>query len=86
MTSYTTLVNVDADIAERVANYLSILLKGEGQAFLASCKTYVQTSATHELVMKFMETTNTILTINEKGNCQYNYRSYFSSITKTRVK
>ena len=55
MASYTTLVNVDADTATKLAQYVAHLVGGtEGPEFLSQCKALITAAKTEELVAKFL--------------------------------
>lgn len=55
MSSYTTLVNVDADTATKLAQFISQLVGGnDGNEFNAACKSLITDAKTEDLIAKFL--------------------------------
>ena len=61
MTSYTTLVNVDAETALKVSQFVSKLLPAaEQDSFLTECKTLIDSTKAGDLIEKILEHRDTI--------------------------
>ena len=55
MSSYTTLVNVDADTPTKLAQFISQLVGGnDGNEFNAACKALITEAKTEDLIAKFL--------------------------------
>ena len=66
MTSFTTLVNVDAEIATKVSLFISKLLKSE--LYYRECEDLIKQQNTSELIMKYLTSIDILFTIeNDKG-------------------
>jgi len=66
MTSFTTLVNVDAEIATKVSLFISKLIKSE--EYYHQCEDLIKQQNTSELIMKYLASIDTLFTIeNDKG-------------------
>ncbi len=77
MTSYTTLVNVDAEAAFKLTSFISQLLPAaEGQQFQNECKTLIDGLKTPELVNKILEQSKFVLALEEE-NGKVTYVSKF---------
>jgi hypothetical protein len=69
MASYTTLVDVDADTASKLAQYVSTLIGGtEGTDFNTACKKLIEDSKTEDLVAKFLQQNKAIFAIENDGD------------------
>ena len=56
MSSFTTLVNTDADAAQKLASHVAMLLPTEqSEHFMSQCNTLIDAVKANELVMKFLE-------------------------------
>lgn len=68
MTSYTTLVNVDAEAAHKLSEFVAQLLPAnESQQFFNDCKTLIDALNTPALISKLLEQTKLILSIEEES-------------------
>lgn len=70
MTSSTTLVNIDAEAAQKLASFIASKLPTEDSAsYLAACESHIQKLQAAELISKFLEKSNAILSLDrEDGN------------------
>lgn len=77
MTSFTTLVNVDAEIATKVSLFISKLLKSE--LYYRECEDLIKQQNTSELIMKYLTSIDILFTIeNDKGKILTKYSSISS--------
>lgn len=70
MTTYTTLVNVDADTAQKLASFVASKLETAEQTerFNTECLQLIEKAASHDLVNKILEHNDIILSLeNEEG-------------------
>jgi hypothetical protein len=70
MTTYTTLVNVDADTAQKLVSFISSKLDNseQSQQFNQECLQLIETIAIPELVSKILEHNDVILSLdNDEG-------------------
>jgi hypothetical protein len=65
MTSYTTLVNVDADSAQKLATFIASKLPTEAanKQFLQECMQFIEKASSHDLVNKLLEQNEIILSL-----------------------
>ncbi len=71
--SYTTLVNIDADAALKLSEYISSKLSSveEGAAYLAECRKHIESAKSQPLVNKFLEQHNVLLNLeSDEGRIQ----------------
>lgn len=69
MTSYTTIVNVDAEsTATSVARLIANLIGPDGAKFTSECATLIEATQTAELISKYLEHASVIFSQeSEKG-------------------
>ena len=73
MTSYTTLVNVDAEAAHKLSEFVAQLLPvNESQQFFNDCKSLIDALNTPALISKLLEQTKLILSIEEESGEKFN--------------
>lgn len=64
MTSSTTLVNIDAEAAQKLASFIASKLSGEDStSYLAACESYIEKVQASELISKFLEKSTVILSL-----------------------
>lgn len=70
MSSHTTLVNIDADTAIKVATFISQQISdgAQAKAYLTECSSLIDSAQTQPLIAKLLEQKDNILAMeNESG-------------------
>ena len=68
MTSYTTLVNIDAEAAQKLCAFVSELLPStETQQFLTESKALIDALKTPELIKKILDQSKVIFAIEDES-------------------
>lgn len=79
MTTYTTLVNVDADIAKKLAFFISSrLLEENSTKFYEDCQKLIDEKKSAELVNKLLEQSEFILALEKDSEVESCFQSLFS--------
>ncbi len=78
MTTYTTLVNVDADTAQKLASFIASKLDSaeSTERFNAECLQLIEKAATQELVNKILEQNDIILSLDDEGGKRVHFCSF----------
>lgn len=78
MTTYTTLVNVDADTAQKLASFIASKLDSaeSTERFNAECLQLIEKAATQELVNKILEQNDIILSLDDEGGKGIHFCSF----------
>ena len=77
MASYTTLVNVDVATATKLSQYISQLVGGaEGAAYFELCKPLIEDAKTEELIAKFLEKIDVIMSVDHDRGSYFNITKY----------
>jgi len=79
MSSSTTLVNIDAEAAQKLASFIASKLSGEDSAsYLATCETHIQKQQASELINKFLEKSTVILSLDSDDEVEGTFQALFS--------
>lgn len=81
MTTYTTLVNVDGDIAKKLAYFISSRLPEEESAkFYADCQALIANQKSGDLVNKLLEQSEFILALENDSGESFPFHFVFPKI------
>ncbi|KAJ1417323.1 hypothetical protein B484DRAFT_400879 [Ochromonadaceae sp. CCMP2298] len=81
MASYTTLVNVDADIATKVCTFVSRLVGAEeGPAYLEVCKDFIEKRQTKQLIAQLLSKAELILDMESNSDVERIFQAILSVI------